>query len=57
MPHWMRIRHVFISACLYHSSDRGVGVIHSRNGYVVEFGFDLRKKEHSNSFSLTVPPE
>ena len=42
--------------CLYHSRERGVGVIHNRIGYVLEFGFDLGKKEHSESFSLTVAP-
>ena len=52
----MRIKHVSISACLYHSREKGVEVIDSQNGYVLEFGFNLGKKEHSNSSSLTRPP-
>ena len=50
-------------ACIYislpipcHSRDRGLEVIHSQNAYVLEFGFDLGTKEHSNSFSLTGHP-
>ena len=36
----MRIKHVSISACLYHSRERGLEVIDNQNGFVLEFGFD-----------------
>ena len=52
----MYLNYVISTPPIPFKGETGRGVIHSRNGYVLEFGFDLGKKEHSESFSLTVTP-